>query len=120
VTSLLLGTEQLVRILVCSISIIVAPVTPTAPAESVAEHPVNVTVPKSAKDTRLPPCSKSSTIHSALYSHNEPSEASLEKVWVTVTPVETFLMVATPPVLEDAVTVTVMTLPAAIEMPLKS
>lgn len=78
----------------------VAPETPTEPLEVVAEAPVNATEPKSAKVTRALFSSKSSTIHSALYSQREPSEASLEKVCVTVLPVETFLMVATPAVLD--------------------
>lgn len=108
---------QLVKTLFCSISMIVAPVRPTVVPDLTAEAAEKVTVPKSAKETRLLPSSKSSTIHSALYSQREPREASLVKLWVTVTPVEVFTIVATPAVLEDAVTVTLITLPAASVMP---
>lgn len=65
-----------------------------------------VTLPKSAKVTREPPSSKSSTIHSALYSHKSPSTPPV-KVWVTVLPVDTFSITAVPAVLLVAVTVTV-------------
>lgn len=70
-------------VLPCSISIISAPVTPTVEPLLTAEAPVKATVPKLANETREPPDSKSSTIHSALYSQREPRLASLEKVWVT-------------------------------------
>lgn len=106
-------------------SMIVAPVVPTVPELPVAEHPVylksalkviignkedltKVTVPKSAKVTRELPSSKSSTIHSALYSHKSPSTPP-EKVCVTVVPVDTFSMTAVPAVVLVAVTVTVTT-----------
>lgn len=91
-----------------------APVTPTVVPLLTALAPVNVTVPKLAKATCDPPDSKSSTIHSALYSQREPREASLEKVWVTVFPVVLFVIFAVPPVLEEAVTVTVTLLPAGL------
>ena len=63
-------------VLLCSISMIVAPVTPTVVPLFTAEAPVNVTVPKFANETRDPLDSKSSTIHSALYSQREPKLAS--------------------------------------------
>src|SRR5437879_1378898 len=84
----------------------------------VAAAPVKVTVPKSAKGTREPLDSKSSTIHSALYSHSWFD--SPLKEWVTVLPVETFSTVAVPADLLDAVTVILMTFPDAMVMPLKS
>lgn len=111
--------EQSVRTVVsCLISIILAPVTPTVFPLCTAEAPVNVTVPKLAKVTWDPPESKSSMIHSALVSQSVPKLASLLKLWVTVFPVEVFLIIAVPPVLEVAVTVTVTTSPAENEMPL--
>ena len=110
--------EQSVRIvpLSSSISMIVAPVTPTLLPLFVAEAAVKVTVPKSAKLTRDPPDSKSSTIHSALYSQRDPKLASLLKVWVTVFPLVLLTILAVPPVLLLAVTVTVMESPAASGM----
>tara|TARA_R110002060_G_scaffold22072_5_gene29951 strand:- start:3306 stop:3662 length:357 start_codon:yes stop_codon:yes gene_type:complete len=115
---------------------IVAPVTPTLVPLFTADAPLKVTVPKLANETREPPDSKSSTIHSALYSQSEPREASLLKVWVTDVPVGyvslvdsdlksdgplvTFLTIAVPAVLLVAVTVTVITSPAAMVMPEKS
>jgi hypothetical protein len=111
--------EQLVRtLLLCSMSIIVAPDGPTVlPDDVVATALENVTVPKSAKGTRLLPDSKSSTIHSASYSQ---SEGWPEKVCVTEVPLVLFLIVAVPPVLEDALTVTVTESPALKLMPEKS
>ena len=137
VTPLVPTNEQSVKIvLLCSISMIVAPVTPTLVPLFTADAPLKVTVPKLANETREPPDSKSSTIHSALYSQSEPREASLLKVWVTDVPVGyvslvdsdlksdeplvTFLTIAVPAVLLVAVTVTVITSPAAMVMPEKS
>jgi hypothetical protein len=97
---------------------ILAPVTPTLVPLCTAEAPVKETVPKLAKLTWVPPESKSSTIHSALVSQSDPVPASLVKLWVTVCPVEVFLIIAVPAVFEVAVTVTVTTSPAANEMPL--
>lgn len=92
--------EQLVNtVLLCLISIMVAPVTPTEPELVFAEQPVNSTEPKSAKLTKSPPDSKSSTIHSALYSQRDPSLPWLLKVCVTDLPVVLFSMTAVPPVL---------------------
>ena len=136
-TPLVPTNEQSVKIvLLCSISMIVAPVTPTLVPLFTADAPLKVTVPKLANETREPPDSKSSTIHSALYSQSEPREASLLKVWVTDVPVGyvslvdsdlksdgplvTFLTIAVPAVLLVAVTVTVITSPAAMVMPEKS
>lgn len=70
----------------------------------VAEAPVKVTVPKSAKGTRALPDSKSSTIHSALSSWR--AWLCEVKVWVTVVPLDTFSTTAVPAVVEVAVTVT--------------
>ena len=110
--------EQDVRtLLLCSMSMIVAPDGPTEPEDEVADAPVKVTVPKLAKGTRPPFDSKSSTIHSASYSQ---SEGWPEKVCVTVVPFELFLMVAVPPVLEVAFTVVVTESPAEKLMPEKS
>jgi len=107
-------------LLPCLISKISAPETPTVVPLFTADAPVKATVPKFAKETWDPPESKSSTIHSALYSQSEPKLASLLKVWVTVLPVVLLVIFAVPPVLPDAVTVTVMEFPAAREMPEKS
>ena len=98
-------------------SIIVAPDGPTVPEDEVADAPVKLTAPKSAKGTRLPLDSKSSTIHSASYSQ---SEGWPEKVCVTDVPLELFLITAVPPVLEVAVTVVVTESPAEKLMPEKS
>jgi len=58
VTSEELGTEQLVKtLLFCLISMTVAPEVPTVLEPSFAEHPVKVTVPKSAKETKELPSS---------------------------------------------------------------
>lgn len=116
--------EQEVRIsLFCSISMIVAPDTPTVLPLFTAEASVKVTVPKSAKGTSSQSpeeehSEKSSTIHSALYSHSEPSDSPL-KVCVTVVPVVKFSMTALPEVLEVAVTVIWMESPAEMEIPEK-
>lgn len=63
-----------VKIVFCSISMRVASAAVTVPEEVVASAPVNLTVPKLAKGTSeqsFPShSSKSSTIHSALNSHN--------------------------------------------------
>ena len=99
---------------------VVAPLTPTVPESVLAEAPVKVTVPKSAKPTRLPFCSKSSTIHSALVSQREAGVDPLLKVCETFWPLVVFSMTAVPPVRLDAVTVTVMESPAEREIPEKS
>ncbi len=105
-------------LLLCSMSMSVAPDGPTVePLLVVADAPVKVTVPKLAKGTSEPPDSKSSTIHSALYSQ---SAGWLENVCVTVLPFVLFVIVAVPPVFEDAVTVTVTVSPEEKVMPEKS
>lgn len=110
--------ETLVRTLpFCSMSMMVAPDGPTVPEEPVAEAPVKVTSPKSAKGTSELPSEKSSTIHSALSSCRAADWPV--NVWVTVVPLETFLTTAVPAVVEVAVTVTVMVSPAEMEMPEK-
>ena len=101
----------------CLMSMRVAPEGPTEPLEVPADAPVNSTVPKLAKGTRELPSSKSSTIHSALYSQ---SEGWPENVCETDLPVLTFVIFAVPPVLDVAVTVTVTVSPAEKEMPEKS
>ena len=104
--------------LFCSMSMSVAPEGPTAePLFGVADAPVNVTLPKLANGTRPPPEEKSSTIHSASYSQ---SEGWPENVCETVLPVDSFVIVAVPPVLDDAVTVTLTESPAEKLMPEKS
>lgn len=113
--------EQSVRtLLLCSMSMMVAPVTPTLLDPDLAEAPVKVTVPKSANVTKELPSSKSSTIHSALVSQRSPSEPSFVKVCVTVSPLVLFSMTAVPAVLLVAVTVTVMESPAEMLIPEKS
>lgn len=116
-------SEQSVRtLLLCSISMIVAPVTPTVLPLLTADADVNVTVPKSAKGTSeqvLLHSSKSSTIHSALYSQREPSVTPVN-VSVTVVPVVKLSITAVPDVLEVAVTVILMESPAEIVIPEKS
>lgn len=76
-TEELLGMLTEVRVLpLCTILMIVAPVTPTElPVERPAEAPVKVTVPKLVRVTREPPSSKSSTIHSAFW----PARAAFNK-----------------------------------------
>ena len=102
----------------CSMLMIVAPDGPTdEPLLVPADAPVKVTVPKLAKGTSELPSSKSSTIHSASYSQ---SEGWPEKVCETVLPLELFVIVAVPPVLDVAVTVTVTESPAEKVMPEKS
>lgn len=101
----------------------VAPVTPTVVPLLTAEAEVKVTVPKSANGTSEQESdevhsSKSSTIHSALYSQREPS-ATLLKVSDTVVPVVKFSMTAEPPVLELAVTVILIESPAEMVIPEK-
>lgn len=68
--------------------------------------------------TSEPPSSKSSTIHSALYSHR--ASLSLVKVWVTETPVVRFSMVAVPASSLVAMTELWIESPAETVMPLKS
>ena len=105
-------------LLFCSMSMSVEPDGPTVePLVVVADAPVKVTVPKFAKGTRELPDSKSSTIHSALYSQ---SDGWPENVGETVWPFEWFVIVAVPPVLDVAVTVTVTLSPAEKLMPEKS
>lgn len=87
--------------LVVSSSMTVASVTPSLDDEVEATQFVNVTLPKSANATRASFSSKSSTIHSAFW----PSSAEVElSDMVAVLPVVTFSIVATPVVLEVAVT----------------
>lgn len=97
----------------CSMLMIVAP----DGAAPLAVAPVKVTVPQFASGTSELPSSKSSTIHSASCSQ---SAGWPENVCETVWPVEWFTIVAVPPVRDVAVTETVMELPAASEMPVKS
>ncbi len=115
----LLPVETEVRtLLFCSMSMRVEPEGPAVPPLTrPADAPVNVTVPTFAKGTREPPDSKSSTIHSALYSQ---SAGWPLKVCDTVLPFVLFLIVTEPPVLEVAVTVTVTLSPAEKLMPEKS
>lgn len=117
-------SEHEVRILLfCSISRMVAPLTPTVEPSWMAEQLVNSTVPKSANGTsehELPShSSKSSMIHSALYSQSEPSVTS-EKSCVTVSPVVKFSITADPEVVLVAVTVILISSPSEMEMPEKS
>ena len=117
-TELPLVETEVRTLLFCSMSMRVAPDGPTVEPETVpADAPVKVTVPKLAKGTRELPSSKSSTIHSALYSQ---SEGWPEKVCETVFPVDWLVIVAVPPVLEVAVTVTVTVSPAEKLIPEKS
>lgn len=89
--------EQLVRTSpLCSMSRMLPLPPDTVPEEVVALAPVKVTEPKLAKETRLEPDSKSSTIHSASVWHKEPKLPSLLKVWLTDLPVVLFLTVAVP------------------------
>lgn len=104
-------------------SMIVAPETPTVLPLLTADASVKVTVPKSANGTSSQSpeevhSEKSSTIHSALYSHNEPSDSPL-KVCVTVVPVVKFSITALPAVFEVAVTVILMESPAEMVIPEK-
>ena len=94
-----------------------APEGPTDPLLVPAFAPVKVTLPKLAKGTRPSLDEKSSTIHSALYSQ---SDGWPENVCETVWPFEWFVIVAVPPVLDVAVTVTVTLSPAEKLMPEKS
>ena len=82
-----------------------------------AAAPVNVTLPKSANGTSPSVVLKSSTIHSASYSH---SAGWPENVCETVWPVDSFVISAVPPVVDVAVTVTVTESPAEKLMPEKS
>ena len=117
-TELPLVETEVRTLLFCSMSMRVAPDGPTVEPETVpADAPVKVTVPKLAKGTRELPSSKSSTIHSAF---SWQSDGWPENVCETVWPVERFSSVAVPEVSDDAVTVTVISSPAASETPLKS
>jgi hypothetical protein len=79
----------------------VASVTPSLDEEVEATQFVNVTLLKSANATRASFSSKYSTIHAAFW----PSSAEVEfSDMVAVLPVVTFSIVATPVVLEVAVT----------------
>lgn len=60
---------------------------------------------------------ESSTIHSAFALHNAEVDVN---DFVTVLPAVTFSMITWPPVVLDALTVTVMTLPADTDKPDKS
>lgn len=101
----------------CLISSIVAPAGVTTPAEPAAAQLVKATVPKFANGTRPLDVEKSSTIHSALTLERA---GCAEKVWLTLVPRDTFLTVATPPVVDVATTEIVTVSPAAMAMPLKS
>ena len=95
-----------------------APDGPTVvPLTVPAAAPVNVTLPKSAKGTSPSVVLKSSTIHSASYSHRAGCPEKLcEIVW----PVDSFVIAAVPPVVEEAVTVTVTVSPEEKLIPEKS
>lgn len=80
----------------------------------------NTTVPKSANGTKESPSSKSSTIHSALICCKCAAVSGAEMTLLTVTPVETFSIVAVPEEELAATTERVITFPAAIGMPVKS
>ena len=102
----------------CTRSMSSAPDGPTlSPLAVPAAAPVNVTLPKSAKGTSPSSVLKSSTIHSASYWH---SAVWSENVYETVSPVESFVTSAVPPVVDDAVTVTVTESPAEKLIPEKS
>jgi hypothetical protein len=80
-------TSVKTSLLVFSISMMVAELTPSEDCEVAATQFVNVTFPKSAKAMREEPSSKSSTIHSAF----SPPRAEVEvKAFVTVWPVVRF------------------------------
>ena len=104
-------------LLPCLMSMMVAPLGPVVPDLVVASAFEKVTVPKLAKGTRPPPDEKSSTIHSA---SNSQSDGCPENECETDFPVDLFVTVAVPPVLEDAVTVTVTVSPALKLIPEKS
>lgn len=98
---LMISTVVNTSSLVVSSSMTVASVTPSLDEEVEATQFVNVTLLKSANATRASFSSKSSTIHSAFW----PSSAEVEfSDMVAVLPVVTFSIVATPVVLEVAVT----------------
>ena len=110
--------DTLVRTLpFCSMSIVFALPGPTEPEPVFALAPVKVTVPKLANGTSELPSSKSSTIHSASCSHSADDD---EICFVTVLPLELFVMTAVPDVVLEAVTVSVTESPALKEMPEKS
>lgn len=112
--------ETEVKTLLCSISMRVAAAGVTVPEEVVASAPVNSTVPKLANGTSSqvePHSSKSSTIHSALYSQSLEEE---DTVLDTVVPLVLFSIVKVPSVVLMTVAVTVTESPAEKEMPLKS
>ena len=104
-------------LLLCSMSMVFAPLGPTLPLAVFALAPVNVTVPKLANGTRLSPSSKSSTIHSASCSHSAELDVMLLD---TDLPFVLFVITAVPEVVEDAVTVSVTESPALKVMPEKS
>jgi hypothetical protein len=105
-------------VLFCLIWKRVAPDGPTADPLLVASAFEKVTIPKSAIGTRDVLSMKSSTIHSALYSHRRSTTRPLN-VWVTDSPVEIFLIVAVPVVWEVAFTVTLIIFPEEMVMLLK-
>lgn len=110
--------ETLVKtLLLCLMSMMLAPEGPTEPEEVLAEASVKVTVPKLAKGTRELPSSKSSTIHSASCSQRAEEEVIF---LLTLWPLELFVMTAVPAVVLEAVTVRVTESPALKEMPEKS
>jgi hypothetical protein len=117
VTELLVVETEVKTLLFCSMSMMVAPEGPTVPEEVVASAPLKVTDPKLAKGTRLEPSSKSSTIHSAFSWQRAEEEVS---DLVTVLPVETFSITAVPALVLLAVTVSLIVLPAEMEIPEKS
>jgi hypothetical protein len=97
---------------------IVAPDTPSVePPVVVTLAEVKVRVPKLANGTSEPPCSKSSTIHSALVWHSLALWP--ENECVTVLPVLTLVTVTLPADVLLAVAVTLIVLPAEMEKPEK-
>ena len=110
-----LDVETLVStLLFCSMSIVFALPGPTLPLAVFADAPVNVTVPKFANGTSELPSSKSSTIHSASCSHSALRDVIC---FVTVLPLELFVMTAVPALVDVAVTVRVTESPGEKVMP---
>lgn len=104
-------------LLLCSMSKISAPVVSTVAPELVpAVAPVKVTAPKFANATRLFPCWKSSTIHSAFWPPRTALEVGGVKLLDTLLPVVLFVMVTTPAFEEVDLTRREMVSPALMTM----
>ena len=107
-------------VLPCLRSMIVALLRPSVPPVlSAALAAVKTTVPKLDSATKLPPCSKSSTIHSAFWRHRTEPLGAL-RVWLTFLPVLTLVSETVPFVVEVATMSTWITLPALTAKLLKS